>query len=352
MLYTLDLINLSVRSVKSHSLNLFICMYTIISFYKFAPLLKFDLEKIKIDLVNCFSDVSKYGGLTLISPEGINTTVSFNMISSTGENISEESLALEISKLVTFYSTFFNTESVIIKKSISEKPPFKRFKVDIRNEIITLTGSHFTEEEIFKADNNESQLSPTEWDEVLSTDDNIVLLDARNNYESRVGKFKNALTPDIRTFTELPKYLESAEISKDKKILMYCTGGVRCDKAYVELKKSGYENLYQLKGGILKYIEEFPNRHYEGECFVFDNRIALQQEDLTPTNQYSLCPHCGDPGSISIKCVHCMKDAVLCEECNSKKGICVCSKNCRHHFQRQEIKKMSMKEEVGESQSL
>ena len=132
-------------------------------------------------------------------------------------------------------------------------------------------------------------------------------------------------------------HVKNSGIPKDKKVLMYCTGGIRCEKAYLEMKEQGYDEVYQLEGGILKYLEEFPNQQFDGDCFVFDHRVAVGQ-DLSPSKDVHLCPHTGDPARNKICCGHCGEEAYVADACMEDAGMQTCSKNCRHHFERQQLK--------------
>ena len=123
------------------------------------------------------------------------------------------------------------------------------------------------------------------------------------------------------------------KFSKNQKMLIFCTGGIRCEIGILELQRMGYENVCQLEGGIIKYLEEYPNNQFEGECFVFDHRVDLDQ-NLKPTEKYGLCPHCGQPSSIEIECKRCDTHKLICEDCHHlefKKDTC--SKNCAHQYQ-------------------
>ena len=177
-------------------------------------------------------------------------------------------------------------------------------------------------------------LSPEKWNEVLKNEKDFVLLDTRNWYEVRIGTFKNAVDPKIEQFTELPEFVTEQAYPKDQKMLIFCTGGIRCEKAILDLEKRGYENVYQLEGGILNYLEKFPNDQFEGECFVFDGRVAVDQ-DLAPSQIYKLCPHCGQPSEVTITCARCDTEAMICRHCQEKALVGqVCSKNCAHHYAR------------------
>jgi UPF0176 protein len=175
-------------------------------------------------------------------------------------------------------------------------------------------------------------LSPAEWNQVLKTENDFVMIDTRNWYETQIGTFKGALDPKTEQFTEFPEFVEKQKIPQDKKMLIFCTGGIRCEKGILELQRRGYKNVYQLEGGILNYLKEYPNDQFEGECFVFDHRVALDQ-NLQPSTKYGLCPHCGQPSEIKIDCLRCDSEELICVDCAKlefKKDTC--SKNCAHQW--------------------
>ena len=158
------------------------------------------------------------------------------------------------------------------KISFAEILPFKKMKVKIKKEIVT-----FDVEELDLSQKGE-YLTPKEWDELMKKDDTIVI-DTRNYYEYAMGTFRGAINPHIHHFTELPKWLKGnlKEGDKKKNIAMFCTGGIRCEKSTAYLKQLGFENVYHLKDGIIKYLEDNqknPNSTWQGGCFVFDDRIT------------------------------------------------------------------------------
>lgn len=251
-------------------------------------------------------------GLFIIGTEGVNTTYS-----GAPENV--ESFKREITK-------FIGAEKIFFKDSFHDKHPFNDFKVKVRDEIVTLNRADF-----IPNNTNTNHLTPEQWHKVMNEED-VVIIDTRNDYEVEVGKFKGALNPNIKEFTEFPEYVKQAGIEKDKKVLIYCTGGIRCEKAIYEMKEQGYDNCYQLEGGIINYLKKYPNQNFEGECFVFDYRVAVDQ-NLGQTQAYRLCPHCGQPGKLKIDCVQCGEEEVVCQACVDKdKALETCSKNCAHHF--------------------
>lgn len=286
-------------------------LWLVTTFYKFTRLN--NLDQLQASLENKAKDLN-IKGLVILGPDGINSTISAT---------SDENLKL-FKQFIT--ESFGN---MMFKDSQANKAPFRRFKVKQRDEIVTIGAPELFPEKI-----KNHHLTPTEWNQVLKHETDYVLVDTRNWYETKIGTFKGAQDPKTDQFSEFPKWMEQQNHPKDKKMLIFCTGGIRCEKGILELQKQGYNNVYQLEGGILKYLEEYPNDQFEGECFVFDNRVAVDQ-NLQPTQQYKLCPHCGQPAFIKIDCARCDYHAVICDDCSQlefKKDTC--SKNCAYWWER------------------
>jgi len=281
--------------------------YRVIAFYKFTPLSVEELPSLQKNLQDQGKDLD-LSGLLLVAPEGINGTVAGR--------------AQSIECMKQFLEQKFG--DLMFKDSASDSKPFKRYKVDLRTEIVSLGKPSIKPEGTEK-----NYLTPKEWNTLMDRED-VVILDTRNTYETAIGKFKNALDPGMERFSEFPDFVEKCDIPKDKKVLMYCTGGIRCEKASLEMKRQGYEHVYQLQGGILGYFAESPVKHFEGECFVFDHRVAVDHT-LEPSVRYTLCPHCGDPGDQRLSCLVCGTDAVICEACSVKEERKTCSLNCQYH---------------------
>jgi UPF0176 protein len=201
-------------------------------------------------------------GTILLSPEGINLILA-------GPIAETKAFMAELSENPLFCA-FSNLH---FKESISENIPFKRLRVRLKKEIITLKKDDIKPLELTGA-----PLSPEHLRQWLDEKKDFVLLDTRNDYEVEMGTFKNAITLPINTFSEFPSAIAGADLPKDKPIVMFCTGGVRCEKASSVMMKLGYDTVYQLDGGILDYFKECNDAHYEGNCFVFDERTAI-----TPT---------------------------------------------------------------------
>lgn len=284
------------------------------AFYKFIAIEPENVPVVKGRLER-FAAETGLRGLVVLGTEGINSTCA-----GTPE---------VIEKLKSFLRELFPQEEIPHKDSVSDTAPFGRFKVDVRSEIVTIKNLEIVADEESKG----THLSPTEWHNALLNDPDVLCIDTRNDYECEIGIFENAVDPKIKKFSDFKSFVESREIPKDKKLFLYCTGGIRCEKAVPEVKRLGFESVYQLEGGILKYLEEYPEGLFKGECFVFDRRVSVDQ-NLKPTKIYSSCPHCGNPGKERISCSNCQQEAVVCHRCAAQSDLHSCSKNCAYHLRR------------------
>jgi len=285
--------------------------FMVSTFYHFTRLQDPDLVKKNLETT---AQSLQIQGLIIIGTEGFNAT-----ISATTEN--------EFSSFKDFIRNYFNVPHLFFKDSISTKKPFRRFKIKIRPEIVTLGTP-----ELIPDNKSNHHLSPAEWNEMLKSED-VLIIDTRNWYETQIGTFKGAINPGIDQFTEFPQFMKANNIPSDQKMMIFCTGGIRCEKGILELQRQGFKNVYQLNGGIINYLKNYPNDMFEGECFVFDQRVALDQ-NLQPTQKYDLCPHCGQPGSLTISCHRCEKEQMICDTCSHLKWKQdTCSKNCSYQYE-------------------
>lgn len=197
------------------------------------------------------------------------------------------------------------------KESLTEEMPFLRTKVKLKKEIVTLGVPG-----IDPLDNAGTYVTPEKWNELIS-DPEVLLIDTRNEYEIEIGSFKGAVNPDTETFREFPAYVaENLDPARNKKVAMFCTGGIRCEKSTAYLKSQGFEEVYHLKGGILKYLEEVPAEQslWEGDCFVFDDRVSVGHN--LQQGEYDQCHACRRPVSQEdmkdpayvpgVSCPHCI----------------------------------------------
>ena len=232
-------------------------------------------------------------GRVLIATEGINGTLA--------------GPADAVSDYVRVLHADARFADVQIKLSNGDANTFPKLVVKVRPEIVTLGAGPLVPEQ-------HNQLSPADWKRMLEGDPDVVLLDVRNSFESAAGRFAGAIVCNIEHFRELPEYVPQLDPLKQKKVLMYCTGGIRCEKASALLRTRGFENVFQLHGGIVTYQEQFGNEHWEGECFVFDQRMTVRvDEGLVPIGR---CAHSGRSSSRYANCLHdpCHRLFILAEE--------------------------------------
>jgi UPF0176 protein len=274
------------------------------TFYRFTPFSPKRVSGFKTGL-EAVAKASGLRGLCLVGAEGVNATIS-------GSAPAIDAAKKEILAQLT---------DLEFKDSVCDKHPFNFFKVKIKEEIVTIGRPGMV-----PSQPKSNHLSPAEW-RTASADPETVLLDTRNRYEVEIGKFREAVDLQIDEFNEFGERVRAAGLPLDKKILMYCTGGIRCEKAILEMRSQGYENVYQLDGGILNYLKEYPNGDFDGECFVFDYRVAVDR-NLRATKTYKLCPHCGQPAKDLVKCRQCGREEYVCPNC-----VPACSRNCAHHLE-------------------
>ena len=206
-------------------------------------------------------------------------------------------------------------KDLTFREQTTEKITYAKLTIRIRKEIVA-----FGKEVNLK--DSAKHISPKELKSLLDNNEAVVLLDARNDYEVKVGKFKNATTLAIESFKEFPK-AATKELSdkKDKKIIMYCTGGVRCEKSSAYLREQGFKDVSQLQGGIINYISQFPDTHFEGSCFVFDDRIVSK----VGNKALNTCTFCDMSTDDCINChnMDCDKLFLACDTCQqTMKGTC------------------------------
>ncbi|MBI2657224.1 rhodanese-related sulfurtransferase [Candidatus Woesearchaeota archaeon] len=207
------------------------------------------------------------------------------------------------------------------KEQGAQKQAFSRLYISVRKEIV-----HFGAKVDLR--NTAQFLEPKQLKEWLDNNEDLVLVDMRNDYESKIGKFRNAVTLSIGNFRDLPSAVDGIKSLKDKKIVAYCTGGIRCEKASAFLKESGFSNVYQLKGGILKFGEQFPDTYWEGRCFVFDERIAIGL-NKSKNDPIAVCGLCSKKAENYINChnLDCDKLFSCCDDCLFKYNAS-CSDDC------------------------
>ncbi|MGR8951627.1 MAG: oxygen-dependent tRNA uridine(34) hydroxylase TrhO [Gammaproteobacteria bacterium] len=199
------------------------------------------------------------------------------------------------------------------KESCANKPPFNRTKVKLKKEIVTMGVEGIDPRRAVG-----TYVKPADWNRLIS-DPDVILIDTRNDYEYRVGTFKNAVNPNTESFREFPQFVKDhLDPAKHKKVAMFCTGGIRCEKSTAYLKEQGFEDVYHLQGGILKYLEEVPaeNTLWRGECFVFDERVTVNH--ALQKGQYDQCHACRLPITEADKADPRYQKGVSCSYCHDK----------------------------------
>ena len=266
-------------------------MFTISGFYKFKKINS--LKKYKTYLENEISNTSIRGSI-IISSEGINGALA-------GNNID----IFKILKLLkkSFKFTDFDSNNI----STSRFQPFHKAKVKIKKEVVPLGLKINSESKRYNR-----YLSGKSWNKLITKKETLVI-DVRKPFEYNVGTFKKAMNPNIQNFRDFPKFL--SKIEKTKPVAMFCTGGIRCEKASIFLKKKGFKNVFQLKGGIINYLNKTKKKDslWKGECFVFDNRVSLKHKLKQGT--YSICGGCRKPISTKDKRSKKYEEGVSCERC-------------------------------------
>ena len=266
-------------------------MFTISGFYKFKKI-NF-LKKHKTYLENEISNTSIRGSI-IISSEGINGSLAGN--------------SKDISKILKLLKKEFKfTEFDSSNISTSRFQPFHKAKVKIKKEVVPL-GLKIKSE----SKRRNRYLSGKSWNKLIIKKETL-LIDVRKPFEYSVGTFKNAMNPNIQNFRDFPKFLNKVE--KTKPVAMFCTGGIRCEKASIFLKKKGFKNVFQLKGGIINYLNKTKKKDslWKGECFVFDNRVSLKHKLKQGT--FSICGGCRKPISTKDKKSKKYEEGVSCERC-------------------------------------
>ncbi|MDG7056009.1 MAG: hypothetical protein LKM44_00725 [Wolbachia endosymbiont of Meromenopon meropis] len=265
--------------------------FVITTFYHFVELSNYHDMK---DEIKAVCDDIQLRGTVLLAEEGINATISGK------RNV--------IYKLFDFLRSDYRLKELTWKESTAKYQPFNKMKVKLKREIVNFGINNLN------LSLKGKYIDPEHWDDFISQP-NILVIDARNEYEVNLGKFENAVNPRIRCFRELPQWIKSFFKNRDVEVAMYCTGGVRCEKSTAYMKSLGYNNIYHLKGGILSYLEKTHNKNgkWKGKCFVFDDRITVDN---------LLIP------SYEIECVFCSNKIPINKLKSTSRGHVVCS-NCR-----------------------
>jgi UPF0176 protein len=268
-------------------------MYTIAAFYQFAMV--DDPSALRASVLATAGSAA-ITGTVLIAPEGINGTIAG----------SEEG----VSAVLEHLRSTKGFADLPVKFASDDTDPFLRLKVRVKNEIVSLgVGDVDTES------NTGLHVSADEWNDLIS-DPDVVVIDTRNAYEVAVGTFDGAVDPGTRSFTEFPEWIRQHPELKDRRLAMFCTGGIRCEKATAYLKDEGFTDVFQLDGGILRYLEtaDKDESMWNGECYVFDRRVSVGH-GLVPGN-LEICPNCNTVLSHDDRDAPGYRIGVTCQACH------------------------------------
>lgn len=248
-------------------------------------------------------------GKVLVGKEGINGSVA-------GSNE-------QMNAYKEFMHSLEGFEDVWFKEEIGNSVPFNKMIVRERKEIVAL---HKDVDMSTKG----NYVNPEEFLKGIEDEDTIIL-DTRNDYEFEVGRFKGSVNPDIKTFREFPEFVEKFKENKKKKIYMFCTGGIRCEKAGRYMEQEGFEDVHQLHGGIINFKQKIPDKGWEGKCFVFDKRLVTKDSD--GEDVISKCISCNETSDLQRNCKNVACDALVvqCAKCQEELHGC-CRKECMHEF--------------------
>jgi UPF0176 protein len=270
--------------------------FVVAALYKFALLP--DYQEM-VPRVKAFCDEIGLKGTLLLAAEGINGTVS-----GTREAIDQ---------LKAYLQADGRFDGMSYKESFHENQPFYRMKVKLKKEIVTMGVEGIDPKQIVG-----TYVKPKDWNALIS-DPDVVLVDTRNSYEYEIGTFKNAIDPKTETFREFPQWVaENLDPQKHKKVAMFCTGGIRCEKSTAYLKEQGFDQVFHLEGGILQYLEDVPadESMWQGDCFVFDNRVAVNHS--LEKGIYDQCHACRFPITEADKQSEHYMPGVSCPRCYDK----------------------------------
>ncbi|MEQ1561742.1 MAG: rhodanese-related sulfurtransferase [Nitrospira sp.] len=284
--------------------------YTILLFYKYVEI--DNPEKLR-DEQRALCEKLGLKGRIIVAKEGINTTVE-----GTTENTE---------KYLKEYLSDPRFSDTHIKRSKGAGNSFPKLSVKVRKEIVSL----HLEDDIDPNQITGTHLKPEELKKWFEEGKKFHIVDMRNDYEFKVGKFKNSVMPQLQNFRDVPKALGDIEALKDEPVLTVCTGGVRCEKASGLLVREGFKEVYQLDGGIVSYMEKFPAQEFEGSLYVFDKRILMHFDPEDKHKVIGKCEKCEALSERYVNCKNprCNKHFICCEECSEEDGRSFCSEECK-----------------------
>ncbi|MFM2357714.1 MAG: protein YbfQ [Candidatus Parcubacteria bacterium] len=285
--------------------------FEILLYYKYIPVA--DPQALLASQRKLCEDFGLKGRI-ILAEEGINGTVE-------GTKENTQKYIDEMSKDSRFGDMHW-------KRSVGTGSAFPRLSIKVRTEIVS---GHLEDEDVKPWETTGKRLSPDELYAWLNKGEEFTIVDMRNDYEYRVGRFEGSIDPGMENFRDIQKILPKIEPLKEKKVLTVCTGGVRCEKASGYLVKKGFKDVYQLDGGIVSFMEKYPNTFFKGKLYVFDNRIAMDFDDPEKHVIVGSCMKCNTPNESYVNCMNlkCHKHFICCENCREEDGEVYCSNDCK-----------------------
>ena len=270
--------------------------YLVAAFYKFTKIE--DPAKLQASIEDCCIE-NDVRGIVLLASEGINST-----IAGSPEGVRN---------VLQFLRNDARFSDLIWKESTTDQAPFRKLRVRLKKEIVTMGVPGIDPARLVG-----TYVKPEDWNDLID-DPNVIVVDARNDYEVEIGTFKNAINPDITAFGELPQWIkDNIDIDEEPKVAMFCTGGIRCEKSTALLKEAGVKDVFHLEGGILKYLEQVPEdqSRWGGQCFVFDERVSVGHG--LEVGEYELCRACRHPICDEDKTSTKFVEGVSCPRCHDQ----------------------------------
>ncbi len=285
--------------------------FQILLYYKYVHI---EQPEVAMAAQKAFCEALGMRGRIIVAKEGINGT-----IEGTKENTE---------KYIAWMNTDRRFRNIHCKKSVGTGDCFPRLSVKVRNEIVSL---HLHEQDLDPNEITGVHLKPEELQKWYETGKEFYIVDMRNDYELQVGKFDKTIFPGLKNFRDLKEKLSEIENLKNKTVLTVCTGGVRCEKASGFLKKEGFNDVYQLDGGMVTYMEKFPSQHFKGSLYVFDKRKTVTFDDPTTHEIIGRCVKCDTASERYVNCAYpqCHEHMIVCESCDPNENASYCGERCK-----------------------
>lgn len=285
--------------------------YEVLLFYQYVTI---DNPDVVRDLQRRLCEQLELKGRIIIAPNGINGTV--------------EGLQEQTDEYIAVMNQDPRFTDIVYKRSEGTGSAFPKLQVRVRKDLVS---DHTEEWGVDPKKMTGKYLSAEELHDWITTGKKFYIMDMRNDYEHKSGQFEGSILPQIETFRDLPKVIPQLKKYDDRPIVTVCTGGIRCERASGLLLKNGFNDVYQLKDGIVTYMEKYPNQDFKGKLYVFDNRILMGFDTDKPSHEViGKCVFCGSTSENYVNCSNdnCHRHLIVCESCTKTEGI-TCPQGCR-----------------------